>query len=303
MNYGSFVKPRPHSYDKSGNESDEINVLASVEANPNNSCRDIERSVGVPRSKVQQILKKHKYKPYKFRVIQHLRPGDAIRRTDFCNWFLQMVNADSNFSSKVIWSDESYFGSSGIMNRHNSRHWSNENHHVVWPRERQGRFGFSVSCFILGTNIKFYIFEGGLTGNRHLEILENIIPQLIDEIPLASLNRIYYQQDGAPAHNAQVVRPFLEEHFGDHLITTNGPIRWPPRSPDLSILDFFLWGYLQNKIYTVQFERIEDLRGAVEREFRALQAQPLIILNSLRRIKKNCEMCIRQQGHQFEQFL
>lgn len=297
------MKPRSHSYNKNDGEIDEINVLACVEANPENSCRKIERNVGVSKSKVQKILKRHKYKPYKFKVVHHLRPGDAVRRMEFCNWFLEMTNTDINFASKVIWSDESFFSSCGIFNRHNYRQWSNENHHVTVPRERQGRFGFSVSCFILGTKIKFHIYEGGLTGERHLEILQNIIPQFINEIPLLCLNSIYYQQDGAPAHNAQVVRRFLEENFGDHLITTNGPIRWPPRSPDLSVLDFFLWGYLKNKIYTVQFQTIEELRAAVEREFRVLQANPLTILNSLRRIRKMCEMCVRHHGDQFEQFL
>lgn len=26
-------------------------------------------------------------------------------------------------------------------------------------------------------------------------------------------------------------------------------IQWPSRSPDLSVLDFFFWGYLKNEVY------------------------------------------------------
>ena len=195
--------------------------------------------VGVKKSKAQLILKKHKYKPYKYHLVQHLHPGDAERRTVFCNWYLQMSQENANFERRVVWSDEAYFTSSGILNRNNSRHWSQQNQHVIFPRERQGRFGFSVSCFIFGTKIKYFIYEGTLTAHRHLEIMQNALMEILEDVPLADLNDIYYQQDGAPSHNAHIVREYLETTFPNRWIGTNGPVRWPPRSPDLSVLDFF----------------------------------------------------------------
>ena len=110
----------------------------------------------------------------------------------------------------------------------------------MFPVERQGRFGVSVSCFILGSQLKLFIYEGSLTANLYLQILENILPEICNNIPLEQLHQIYLQQDGAPAHNALIVRTYLEENFPNHWIGTHGAIRWPPRSPDLSILDFFL---------------------------------------------------------------
>jgi hypothetical protein len=32
------------------------------------------------------------------------------------------------------------------------------------------------------------------------------------------------------------------------------PITWPPRSPDLTPLDFFLWGYMQSLVYEISVE-------------------------------------------------
>lgn len=263
----------------------------------------MEGSVGVTKSRVQTILKKHKFKPYKFHVVQNLQLGDAERRVEFCNWYLQNVNRENHFERMIIWSDESHFTSAGIFNRQNTRFWCQENQHVIFPRERQGRFGFSVSCFILGSKIFYNIFEGGLTANKYLEILENIVPEIVENVPLAHLNSLYLQQDGAPAHNAQIVRAYLNNNFPERWIGTYGPVRWPPRSPDLTVLDFFLWGYLQNKIYTVQYQTMADLREATERAFRELQARPFIILNALRRITIMCETCLRHNGEQFEQYL
>lgn len=303
INNGSFTRPRPKSYVKENKEIDETNVLAVVEATHSTSCRTIEAEVGVAKSRTQQILKKYKFKPYKIQIVQHLHPGDAERRLIFCNWYLQQIQIDRNFACSVIWSDEAYFSSAGIYNRQNTRHWYHENPHLVFEREQQGRFGFSVACFILGRQIAFRIYEGSLSGDRYLNILEDVVPELIDNVPLARLNSIYFQQDGAPAHNSLIIRPYLENHFPDKWIGTKGPIRWPPRSPDLSVLDFFLWGYLQNKVYAKRHRNPHELREAITLAFHHIQRRSVILLNALERITKLCELCIRENGNHFEQFL
>lgn len=303
LEYGAFKQHRPKSYNKQNRETDEVNVLAFVEAVPSSSCRVIEREVGVVKTRVQTILKKYKFTPYKLQIVQHLHPGDAERRLIFCNWYMERIRMNIEFAKSVIWSDESYFSSAGIFNRQNTRHWSQANHHVIFEREQQGRFGFSVACFILGRNIAYRIYEGGLSANRYLEILQDVVPELLDRIPLAQLNNIYFQQDGAPAHNSQIIRPFLENNFPQRWIATNGPIRWPPRSPDLSVLDFFLWGFLKNKIYNTQHRSMEELREATHSAFRYLRGRPFIIENALRRITKVCEYAIRENGNHFEQYL
>ncbi|KAL4148737.1 hypothetical protein QTP88_002905 [Uroleucon formosanum] len=47
------------------------------------------------------------------------------------------------------------------------------------------------------------------------------------------------RQDGIPAHNARIVQEFLRVRFAEKFIATHGPVEWPPRSPDLTPLDFF----------------------------------------------------------------
>ncbi|GFU09788.1 transposable element Tc3 transposase [Trichonephila clavipes] len=38
---------------------------------------------------------------------------------------------------------------------------------------------------------------------------------------------------------------FLKDTFGDRLISRLGPVNWPPRSCDLTPLDYFLYGYVK----------------------------------------------------------
>jgi hypothetical protein len=49
----------------------------------------------------------------------------------------------------------------------------------------------------------------------------------------------WFQQDGAPAHTANNSMEPLNEIFGERVISRN---LWPPRSPDLTPPDFYLWG-------------------------------------------------------------
>jgi len=54
---------------------------------------------------------------------------------------------------------------------------------------------------------------------------------------------MFLQQDGAPAHNAIIVRQHLSQIFLNCWIGNHGDVPWPARSPDLMALDLFLLGY------------------------------------------------------------
>ncbi len=47
-----------------------------------------------------------------------------------------------------------------------------------------------------------------------------------------------FQQDGVTSHTANTVTENLEGKIGDRWISRRGPINWPARSPDLTLLDF-----------------------------------------------------------------
>ena len=169
-------------------------------------------------------------------------------------------------------------------------------------RQQQGRFGFNVSCFIFGGRLAYCIFDGHLTSQRYIDILDICLPELLDEIPLNRFRETFFQQDGAPCHNAGVVRNYLTGRFGQQWIGNNGPIHWPPRSPDLSVLDFFLWGYLKNKIFMRRHENREQLENATREAFESLRVRPLFLIRSIDSILRRCRKCVENNGQQFEQY-
>ena len=72
-------------------------------------------------------------------------------------------------------------------------------------------------------------------------INDKIIPEL-RPIYGDQFGRIWWFQDGDPAHRPFIVRERLHELFGDHIVALNHDIEWPARSQDLTPCDFFFYG-------------------------------------------------------------
>ena len=75
-------------------------------------------------------------------------------------------------------------------------------------------------------------------------------------------------QDVARPHRTREVFEVLYEHFWEHVIGldyprfADGGLEWPPYSPDLNPCDFFLWGYLKERIYRHAPRTHQDLKKA-----------------------------------------
>ena len=75
------------------------------------------------------------------------------------------------------------------------------------------------------------------------------MPQLQEDIV-----DFIFQQDGAPPHYNFDVRAHLNAILPGRWIGrashNDSPLLpWPPRSPDLNPCDFFLWGYIKDRVY------------------------------------------------------
>ncbi|GBM70919.1 hypothetical protein AVEN_263592-1 [Araneus ventricosus] len=60
-----------------------------------------------------------------------------------------------------------------------------------------------------------------------------------------------------------IVRDFLDENFPDRWCGRGEPIPWPPRSPDITPLDFFLWGFVKNIVYKTPVPSLDELKRRI----------------------------------------
>ncbi|KAJ4445784.1 hypothetical protein ANN_12469 [Periplaneta americana] len=89
------------------------------------------------------------------------------------------------------------------------------------------------------------------------------IPHVLEDTPLINRQHIHFLHDGASAHFSRTARRYLDRKFPDRWIGRGGPIAWPPRSPDLNPLDFYLWGHLKSLVYSSPVPDLESLRNRI----------------------------------------
>ncbi len=147
-----------------------------------------------------------------------------------------------------------------------------------------------------------YFYSGTLTAQRFLtEILEGVVADFIDDVPLQSYRRIWFQADGAPAHYGIQVRARLDVVFPQRWLGRGGPVPWPARSPDLTPLDFFLWGYVKDMVYVTPVPSLEDLKDRITTACASITAEMLADVRQT--LMKRIRLCYAADGQHFEQLI
>ena len=54
---------------------------------------------------------------------------------------------------------------------------------------------------------------------------------------------------------------FLDAKFPNRWFARDGPTPWPPRSPDITPLDIFLWRYVKDKVFSTPVPDITNLKA------------------------------------------
>ena len=70
----------------------------------------------------------------------------------------------------------------------------------------------------------------------------------------------FFQHDGAPPQYGRIVRAYLDVQFPHKWSSRRGAVESPPRSPDLTPLDFYLWGHVKALVYAVKVRNLVHLK-------------------------------------------
>ncbi|KAJ8910240.1 hypothetical protein NQ315_002564 [Exocentrus adspersus] len=197
------------------------------------------------------INPRNKFHPYHFQLHQELIENDFERRIIFCQWAQNQIAENEDFLNLYCLR----------MNAHSTEMVlltgiifiiMTPKIHMLWSLNVWGGI---VHNFVIGP----HIFEGRVTGQVFLNFLINDFPRLIHHLPDCIKNQIWIQLDGAPPHFSANVRQHLTENFPGQWIGRQGPTAWPPRSPDLTPMDYFLWGTVKSDVYSYAATTQEDM--------------------------------------------
>ncbi|XP_046683513.1 uncharacterized protein LOC124369534 [Homalodisca vitripennis] len=227
-------------------------------------------------------------------IVQQFKPTDYATRQAFAETMTDLTTDDKI----VMMSDEAHFHLDGYVNKQNFRYWSPTN-----PEELHERplhcpkvtvwCGVTKSC-VIGP---YFFEEGGRTvtvnSQRYLLMLKNVLLPELQRNRLVR-RRMWFQQDGATSHTANEVMDFLRSKFRGRVISRFGDIAWPARSPDLSIIVIFLWGFLKARVYKNKPRTLVELKEAISQEIANLP--PAMLEKVFDSFSARLEECLAKEG-------
>ena len=132
-----------------------------------------------------------------------------------------------------------------------------------------------------------------VTGTRYRQMLQDyVLPQL--ESHNIPLHTVWFQQDGARPHTARSTLTQLQRSFPGKVLSNGGSVEWPPRSPDLSLPDFFLWGHVKAIVYQNPVPSLAALKRRIRAALRGVTQNTLKAARDT--LPLRARACLRLRG-------
>ena len=107
-----------------------------------------------------------------------------------------------------------------------------------------------------------------VNGDRYQAMLNEFLFTKIED---EDISNIWFQQDGATWHTAEATLDVLRPVFKDRIISRRADVVWPPRSWDLTPLDYYLWGAVKDRCYADKPETIDALKDNIREAIGEIQ--------------------------------
>jgi transposase len=230
------------------------------------SEREVEKETGISRSSVRRIIKRDlNLKVFKRVRVQELKQEAQQKRKIRCKELLDHFLTNEDVED-IFFTDEKLFTVRSPKNSQNDRvHAATQKKvHIAANRLLREAQHFTQSVMVsLGASSRhktsvIFVERGAKINASYYQ--REILSPMLAEIQELNPNFVF-QQDGAPAHTAKTTVAFLTETCDENFIKPN---QWPPSSPDLNPIDYFVWAALQEKVYRGEKVRdVEDLKQRI----------------------------------------
>ncbi|GFV30103.1 putative DD41D transposase [Trichonephila clavipes] len=197
-----------------------------------------------------------------------IHQNDHQARRRFVEWAQNEIAVVPDFRKRILFCDEAHFWLNGYVNKQNCRIWSEANPQVYVETPLHPE-KLTVWCALwAGGIIGQYFFKNDedhnvtVNGDRNRAMITNFF---IPELNNHGVQELWLKQDGATCHTARAPIDLLKDTFGDRLISRFGPVNWPPRSFDLTPLDYFLWGYVKSLVCAYKPQTLDHLEDNIRR--------------------------------------
>ena len=271
-------------------ESTIKNVKRKIQRNPERQIRQLGREHKVTTTTMSRLVHKDLgLKSLKKHTAPALPNAAKQRRVNRTQTLLQ---AAEDYGDGMVYSDEKTFDIHQAFNRQNDRVLAASRRAVpaeanVVPRQKH-----PASVTVWGAVSADWKSDLVFLDKR---ISASVYQQEVLQGPVLAASRGHfhrrrwkYTQDGAPAHRAASTIKW----FQNKKIPLHHP--WPPNSPDLNPLDFYVWNEIQRVACSLPHHSVQSLKEAVQKAWADLpQAQ---VAKACRSVPKRCRQVIAANG-------
>lgn len=238
-------------------------VRERVRRKSQRSVRKMAADLNVSKSTMHNVLKQDLgCQAFKKRKVHGVSEPSKKKRLERATLLLSR-HAGRDF----VFSDEKLFVLQQSHNVQNDRLWACRSRDIPDRDRNIPRFQSAASVMVWGGICKrgklpLVFIEKGVKINAlyyKMEVLQNVVKP--------SLERMYgkddyvFQQDGAPSHTANLVQNWCRANLTDFLAKDE----WPPSSPDLNPLDYFVWSYMLSKINEHKVSTLVQFKAVILR--------------------------------------
>ena len=149
-----------------------------------------------------------------------------------------------------------------------------DNPHGIVEASHQQRCSINVWVGIIGDRLLGpVVLPQRLNEGTYLAFLQNMLPPLLENVPLTIRQTMWLQHNGAPVHFRINIRRHLIIIFPRRWIGREDPVALPARSPDINPPDFYLWGHLKSIVYGDPVH-VQTIKQRVHIACDAIRTQP-----------------------------
>ncbi|KAF2350372.1 hypothetical protein FHG87_018871 [Trinorchestia longiramus] len=139
---------------------------------------------------------------------------------------------------------------------------------TYYSTDEEAKTSFGNGVTSTGLKPPLIFIEASVKINQHI-YLKTLKDEVVPWVRKVTENkRITVQQDGATSHTAILVQDWCKDNFKSFWPKE----LWPPSSPDLNSMDFWIWSILEQKFCAVSHSSVEVLKQKLTKSWAEIDA-------------------------------
>jgi len=273
-------------------------VQDMIDEDPGRSMRSIARELEVSDSTIRRIVEEDlRYKSYALiKRGQFMNAATKERRLEKAKLLLTKLKHPQAPGQLIFFSDEKNFSQDQKVNWKNNRWLCSDAEEV--PIVMSTKFPATVMVLGVISNegdvMPPFFFQKGERVNAacYINVLRTVVEPWMRQV--AAGRHFVFQQDGAPAHTANTTQDWLLTHLPEFWPKEI----WPPNSPDLNPLDYYVWGVCERDVNKHPHNNVDSVKAKITEVMQGMGRQEIV--KACKRFRARIEAVIDNDGDFFE---